>query len=334
MIACVTWPAMRPLVPGLLALACSACSIGSQSLAADPPPLFDLEEPLDLREEPQDELQRAALDPGSFTGVTTSDARQSLDALEEEPEGVLVSRIVENSPADAAALEVGDLVLEATVEGRSIALHWPSEWRKLELDTAPGQTIDLVLDRAGVEVRASLVTAARVRPAERADTERFREDTRVGVVVRTATEVEARAANLGPGGGAVIVGLARGSPWRKDGLVYGDLVSAVRGERCSHPEVLLEAIRTTDEHSTLALDVMREGRPLRFDVHVSRRESQVHEVSIPLLYSYSNDRGRRETSILLGLFLHERTPAAWRVRILWFIRLSGGDSDRLEEEPS
>lgn len=325
---------IRQLILALLALVCAACSFGSRSLAKDPPPLFDLEEPLVLREEPKDELQRAALDSGSFTGITTSDARQSLDALQQAPEGVLVARIVENSPADAAGLQAGDLLLEARIEGRSVALHWPSEWRKLELDTAPGLTIELVLDRAGVDTRARLVTTPRVRPAPREAVVRFREDAKVGVVVRTATEVEARAAELGPGGGAVIVGLARGSPWRKDGLVYGDLVTAVRGERCAHPEVLLEAIRTTGKDSTLALDVLREGRKLHFEAHVSRRETEVHEFSIPLLYSYSNDRGHHETSILLGLYKHESTKAAWKTRFLWIITFSGGDSDRLEEEKS
>jgi hypothetical protein len=58
----------------------------------------------------------------------------------------------------------------------------------------------------------------------------------------------------------------------------------------------------------------------------------MHEVSIPFLYSYSNDRGHRETSLLLGLYLHESTKAAWKTRLLWFITFSGGDSDRLEEE--
>ena len=36
------------------------------------------------------------------------------------------------------------------------------------------------------------------------------------------------------------------------------------------------------------------------------------------------------TSMLLGLFRWEKTPAAWRVRLLWLIRFSGGDADRLE----
>jgi len=103
---------------------------------------------------------------------------------------------------------------------------------------------------------------------------------------------------------------------------------------CAHPEVLLEAIRTTGKDSTLALDVLRDGRKLQFMVHVSRRETEVHEFSIPLLYSYSNDRGHHETSVLLGLYKHESTKAAWKTRILWIITFSGGDSDRLEEEKS
>ena len=34
--------------------------------------------------------------------------------------------------------------------------------------------------------------------------------------------------------------------------------------------------------------------------------------------------------LLLGLFRYEHTPAAWRLRLLWLIGLSGGDADRLQ----
>ena len=56
--------------------------------------------------------------------------------------------------------------------------------------------------------------AARVAPAERDEGARFREEERVGFIVRSATEVEARSAGLAPGAGVVLVGLAAGSPWR------------------------------------------------------------------------------------------------------------------------
>ncbi len=47
----------------------SACSFLSHELPSSPPPLFDLEEPLALIAEPQDEAARVALPPGSFSGV-------------------------------------------------------------------------------------------------------------------------------------------------------------------------------------------------------------------------------------------------------------------------
>ncbi|MFQ5517227.1 MAG: RNA polymerase sigma factor, partial [Acidimicrobiia bacterium] len=76
------------------------------------------------------------------------------------------------------------------------------------------------------EAEAVVQAMERLRPADRGETERFREEDRVGVVVRTATEVEARAVGLGPGGGAVVVGLSRTSPWREAGLRFGDLIVA------------------------------------------------------------------------------------------------------------
>lgn len=325
---------IRRLLVFTLSLSCAACSFTSHELAQDPPPLFDLEEPLDLRQEPKDEAARLALAPGSFTGIYTSDSRQSLDALLQDPEGVLVARVVENSPADVAGIEAGDLLLEARLEGRTLPLHWPSEWRKIEIDTPPGREIALVLDRAGVDKSAQLVTARRARAAERDESARFREDEHVGVVVRTATEVEARGAGLGPGAGAVIVGLSRGSPWRRDGLVLGDLITSVAGNPCAHPEVLIAAIRATKSDSTLPLDFVRGAEKRHVDVHVSKRESEMREISIPFLYSYSNDRGHHETSFLFGLYHHESTKAAWKTRLLWLISFSGGDSDRLEEEKS
>lgn len=314
---------------GLLA----GCSIGKRPLPVESPPLHDLEEPLDRREEPADEDARRALAPGSFTGLVVAPASDSLDALAEDGAGLVVRAVVENSPADVAGVEVDDLLVEVRADGRASSPRWPSEWRELELATPPGGRIEVVLDRAGVERTAAIATVARVRPAAREPAERFREEDRVGVVLRTATEVEARAAGIGPGGGAVVVGLSRASPWRAAGLRFGDLVSRVDGAEVAHPQVVLDAIRKAPEDGELALSVLRGGTNLDVTARVSARASEIRSIDVPLLYSYSLDRGRSETSILLGLYLHESTPAAWRTRILWFLEFSGGDADRLEEEP-
>jgi S1-C subfamily serine protease len=231
------------------------------------------------------------------------------------------------------------LIVEARA-GETVALSWPSEWRKIELDTPPGKEISIVVDRAGAELELTLTTVARVAPPARIETQRWREEQRVGVVVRSATEVEARAASLGPGGGAVVVGLSADSPWRAHDpsksaerelyVVYGDLIRAVDGVPLASPQVLLDKIRAAPSKSDLELSILRAGNELTLRLPVSRRAQELKDVSIPLLYSFERDRDASTTSILLGLIRWRSTPAAWDFRLLWFISFSGGDSDHLE----
>jgi S1-C subfamily serine protease len=290
-----------------------------------------MEEPPALFREPDDEEARLALDAGTFSGLVLGDARDSLDALLEEPEGVLVTRVVENSPADAAGLVEGDLLLACRTADGEEALAWPSEWRSLELESAPGTRVTVVFDRAGSDRTAELELVPRVRPAARGTTVRLREEDRVGVVVRSATEAEARNLGLAPGGGAIVVGLARSSPWRAAGLVFEDAIRAVDDEPLAHPQELLDAIRATPKEGTLRLAVTRDGDELVLDAPVSRRSSELTRCRIPLIYSYEAERGSKRTSVLFGLYGHQRTPAAWTMRLLWFISFGGGDADRLEE---
>lgn len=327
-LACVTLPAaLLGALLGVLAL--QSCSLLPTKLAEKPPPLFDMEEPLALASEPQDEAQRAALAPGSFTGIQAADARRSLDEMLDEPAGIAVASVVENSPADVAGIAAGDLLLEAQVGDGKRALKWPSEWRELEIATPPDTEMKLVYDRAGLRRETRLHLVARVRTAAREAVERFREEEHAGVVLRTATEVEARAAGVGPGGGAVIVGLARTSPWRKAGLQFGDLVRAVDGREVAHPNLLMEAIRSGVER--LRLEIVRNGERRTIEARLSARKQQVQDVSIPILFSYESDRGTTSTSVLLGLVKYEHTPASWRWRLLWIFSFSGGDADRLKE---
>ncbi len=317
---------MKLLTLSLIAVltACKATDVSASS-----PPLAGMEQPLELMAEPQDESARAALPNGSFTGLVVGDSRTSLDALVGEPEGVVVTAVVENSPADAAGLEVGDLVLEARA-AQTMALHWPSEWRRIELESEPATSIALVVDRAGAERIFRVVTVPRVHPSDRTPAERFREERRVGLVLRTATEVESRAAALGPGGGAVVVGLTRESPWRPAGLRYGDLVRAVDGVEVGHPQVLVDAIRNAPEKATLDLELVREGAIVAVRAPLSRREQEFKRFSIPLLAKYERQSERSSFSLLFGLFSHESTAAAWKATLLWFLHFAGGDADRLE----
>jgi len=318
------------LAPALLvALALALVGAGCASaLPRESPRLRAMEEPLALAHEPDDEAVRRELAPGTFTGVVVGDARASLDAMLEEPEGLLVTAVVENSPADWAGIEPGDLLLEIqTPEAR--ALRWPSEWRQIELESEPGTKLVLVVDRAGAERTCELTPEERLHPPERIIGDRIREEQRAGVVLRTATEVEARAAGLGPGGGAVVVGLTRESPWRPAGVRFGDLVRAVDGVEVAHPMVVLERIRATAEDE-VELELVRDGERVSVQAPLTRREGETREFSIPLVFRYEKENDRTSWGALLGIVHWESTPAAWRLRLLWFLRMSRGDADRLE----
>ena len=316
---------------GLLLL--QGCGLLLGDLPKDPPPLKDMEEPVELLEEPDDEDLRLKLPVGVFTGVYVEPVGESLDELTEESVGILVSRIVENSPGEEAGLERGDILLEVRVndEPEATELSWPSQWRELELNAIPGDVFHLLYERAAVERQCALKTVRRIRPAGRRKAERYREEQKVGIVIRAATEVEARAAGFGPGGGAVVVGLSRQSPWRKAGLRFGDLLVEIDGRKVDHPLVVLDVIREADEDSEVEIVYLRDGHRQVTRARVSRRAGRVSHVMIPPLFSYESDRGVSETNILLGLVGWKSTEAAWEFKLLWFIRFRGGEADRLVE---
>lgn len=310
----------------------TGCQFLYPPLPGERVPLADMEEPLELFEEPDDELHRRALARGTFTGVHVGEAADSLEELTDEGPGVVVTRVVENSPGERVGLERDDVILEVRVNDDldAIALGWPSQWREVELAATPGDVLRITYERAAVERNTALTTVERHRHPDRTLAERFREEERVGIVIRTATEVEARAAGLSPGGGAVVVGLSRRSPWRDAGLRFNDLIASVNGEAVAHPQSVIAAIARADSDATLALDIVRDGEPMPMNAPISRREQGLRGFTIPVIFSHENDRGTSDTSLLFGLLGYKSTAVAWEFRLLWFIRLTGGEAERLQ----
>ena len=322
------------LAVGLLCALAVGCAA---PLPVSAPFLSDLERPLRLAQEPNDEALRRELPLGSFSGVEVGAAEDTLEALTGGGEGLRVVRVIENSPAQAADLRPGDLLLEAAATGDAefVELSWPSDWAELELLAEPGTQGVVVFDRAGRELETELTWAARVAPRTRAEVVTFEETAHVGVVLRSATEVEAHQAGLAPGAGAVVIGLSRRSPWRAAGITFEDLIVQVDGEPLAAPQELLDKIRETKPGRKLDLVVAGEaglGPERSVRARVSSRERAFRRIHIPLLFSCERfGVGRSEWNFLLGLFRFERTPVAWRTRFLWWIDFERGDSERLVE---
>lgn len=328
------YPAMQLIRSHAVAFAVALCAVSASScrttIPSKPPPLANWDEPAEWLRPPDDEARRKELPPGSFSGIRVRTTRTNLD--EEPVAGLEVAAVVENSPAAAAGIAAGDLLLRARSGALSKDLDAPSDWRGLELDLPPGSELELLGERAGKPVRTKLVLAERWTPSEREEPARFREDERVGFVVRAATEVEARAAGLAPGAGVVLTGLAAGSPWRglEDGPRYGDLLVSVDGATIDDAARLLSAVRAAKDGQSLLVEFVHEGRKTAAKLPTTRRAGEVKLVSIPLVLRYEKQGDRASWSAILGLVAFERTRAAWKLTLLWLLDFAGGDADRLE----
>lgn len=295
-------------------------------------PLEDMEVSRALFAMPQDEEQRKGLPLGVFTGVEVGDSRLTLEEQLEAPEGVLVTGVVENSPAAAAGIQAGDIILEAAIDKSSpVALQWPSDWFKLEQTANPDSVIRLLYDRANRDFKTTIKPVKRISPPARLDGETFREESRVGIIVRNATEVEAEKAGLARGEGCVVVGLAGTSPWRQAGVIFGDIIIEINGRAIKNPQELLITINSLKKNDDVKIIVFREDKKITLNTTVSKRQRKTIKFNIPFIFSYGNKRGIEKTSVLLGIFRVRKTKAASEYKLFWLINYTVGDSNRLEE---
>jgi S1-C subfamily serine protease len=322
-------------LPLLLAmLPAWGCHLSSSGPPTQAEPLEDMEVSRARFAMPQDEAQRQELPRGVFTGIEVGDARQTLEAQLSPPEGLLVTAVVENSPAVAADIRAGDILLEAAIDhGEPVTLSWPSDWYRIEETASVNGTIELLVDRAGRDRRAVLKPVKRISLRPRLPGQHYREERKVGIIVRNASEVEAHQAGLARGEGAVVVGLAQTSPWRQAGVQLGDVITDVNGTPVKNPQELLAAINDLPLGRAVRIGVFREGEKVTLQTTVSRRKQETAEVRIPLLYTYENKRGIRKSSVLMGLFRERQTAVAAEYTVLWFIKWTVGDSNRLEQAP-
>ena len=316
----------------LIVLCLSGCGVFRSELPTQADPLQNMDLSRARLALPQDEAQRQELPLGVFTGVEVGDARVTLESQLEAPEGVLVTGIIDNSPAVAAGIQEDDILLEAALnENEPMLLQWPSDWYRLEQTASSESSIHVLFDRAGRDGEATLWPVKRLKPPRRLAGNHVREETKVGLVVRNASEVEAHKAGLTRGEGCVIVGLARTSPWRKAGAVFGDLIVEINDKPIKNPQALLAAIHALDKGDAAKIGVFRDNKTLFLNTSVSQRDRETVEFKIPLIFSYENRRGIKKTSVLCGLYGTRKTAVASRTTLFWVIKYTTGDSNRLEE---
>jgi len=139
--------------------------------------------------------------------------------------GILVAQVVEDSPAETAGLEVGDVIVE--YEGEPVADV--NRFRWLVADTEVGERARLKVLRDGRERKVEVVLTE--RPDVAVAAVEPEEQTWLGLEVASVRSPEAERLGVDPDErGVVVIAVEDASPAEDAGLRPGDLLVEVGGE--------------------------------------------------------------------------------------------------------
>jgi serine protease Do len=180
-----------------------------------------------------------------------------------EAKGAVISDVTDDSPADKAGLEPGDVVVE--VDGRQVEDN--NDLSRYIASKAPGTTVRLKLLRNGSDKTVSLTLGT--FPEEAADGQNDEEEeggVQLGMTLRELTpELAARLEMPRTAKGVVIMDVEAGSAAEDAGLQQRDVIVSVNGQAVEDPEDFKEEIDKARADGVARLRV-RNGNTHRFTV--------------------------------------------------------------------
>jgi serine protease Do len=181
-----------------------------------------------------------------------------------EVEGIVVSGVVEESPAHSAGVQVGDIITQ--FDGRPVAAEKDEdlgEFQRRIATSAVGGTVELGVLRGG-EIRtlsATLAAQPKVVPDE--------EDTPYGFTVQEVTVGLHRLHRLDTREGVLVSYVERGSEAAEAQLAPGDLIQRIDDRPVSDLAGFRQAMELVDGARPFVMHARR-GRDMRFLLIVPR----------------------------------------------------------------
>ena len=220
----------------------------------------------------------ASANPGAYLGVSLQALEGGLaDALGvDENSGVLIGQVMDDSPAEAAGLEPGDIIVE--VDGDEVGT--PSKLRRVIRRHDPGDEIEVAYLR---DDERRVVRVGLVEPADR-DVRRKLDrvhELRLGgdrgfLGVMTQPLSGGLDEFFGAeNGGALVSDVVEGSPAAKLGLAAGDVIVEIDGTGITNPEELRQVVREHEEETEIEVVWLRDKKEKTGKTTLEIRESPV-----------------------------------------------------------
>jgi serine protease Do len=103
----------------------------------------------------------------------------------------------------------------------------------------------------------------------------------LGVSVQPVTPDLAKGLKLSENAGALVAGVAEGSPAAQAGLKPGDVIMEFDGERVTRVDRLPSAVARTPVGREVAVAIIRDGRPMKLTVKVGEQPESREAASEP-----------------------------------------------------
>ena len=235
---------------------------------------------------------------GSYLGVgvveVTAERAKALNLREEQ--GVEVTRVEDDSPADKAGIKTSDVVAE--YNGQRI--EGLEQFMRLVRETPPGRDVKLTVSRNGSRQQVMVKTGSRKawltsRYGENAleiprielpdirmpDVPRAFMSWRSTILGIEAESLDSQLAQFfGVKEGVLVRSVVKGSPAEKAGIRAGDVIVRVDDTKVATPREVTSAVRSARLRKTVNLTALREKREMNFPVPVDEPGSEFN-YSIP-----------------------------------------------------
>jgi len=219
---------------------------------------------------------------GVYLQELTPELKESMD-LKESTEGVLVNGVVEDSPAEKAGIEEGDVII--SLDNKKIGSI--DKLTSLVRKTSPGTEVEIKAIRDGEEKdfqmtigESSSSSLYNLNP-EKLRIEKnmiepfkwnFQSGLKLGVAIQDLTEQLGDYFGVKKGEGALVTEVVKGSPAEKAGLKAGDIIVDVDNQKITGSDEVRQAISEKEKGDKVNLQVMRDKRLKDFSVTLTETE--------------------------------------------------------------
>jgi S1-C subfamily serine protease len=239
---------------------------------------------------------------GLYTQTVDKDLKEAFKL--DSDHGVVINRVMPNSPADKAGLKPGDILL--SLEGTNLTTseqlaelvgdHNSGDRVKLEvLHNGKPETIFVELgERQNNSSRAFMDQLSQL-PSPRVFSKSYRfsqtdvADTYIGVNLESINSQLGEYFGVSEGKGVLVTEVLEDSPAAKAGLKVGDVIVAMNGKDISDPSDIQDAVREAKKGDKLDISFLRNKSKMDLAVEVAARPDNMYSTpgtQIPGLDNY------------------------------------------------